>query len=93
MIADGVLVACGAFGLSVFCFVAGVSAASSKRSGAKSFPLTHVSFDDSASDEVRLWLLDEARAALQDGRLSQANQLQNNSSTNQAAKPGSRLEQ
>lgn len=93
MIADGVLLACGAFGFSAFCFVAGLVAGSSNQSGFKAFPLTHVSFDDLASDADRLVFLDEVRAAVLDGRLSQANQFQNNRSTDQAAKPGARLEQ
>ncbi|WP_158227501.1 hypothetical protein [Pseudomonas syringae] len=93
MIADSLLVACGGFGFSAFCFLAGFVAGGSKRSGAKTFPLNHVSFDDSANDADRLKLLDEARAALLDGRLSQANELQNYRSGDQAAKPGAGLEQ
>ncbi len=92
MIADSLLVACGAFGFSAWCFLAGFVAGGSKLPGAKTFPLNHVSFDSSASDADRLALLDEARAAVLDGRLSQANKFQNYRSGDQAAKPGARIE-
>lgn len=92
MIADSLLAACGAFGFSAFCFVAGYVAGGSKHEGGATFPMTHVSFDRAASDDQRLRLLDEARAAVLDGRLSQANQLKDYRATNQAAKPGASLE-
>lgn len=93
MVADSLLVACGAFGFSAFCFVAGYVAGGSKREGSVTFPLAHVSFDHSASDLDRLKLLDEARAAVLDGRLSQAKNLKNYRATNQASKPGDPLEE
>lgn len=91
MIADSVLVACGAFGFSAFCFAAGFVSGRCKRKGATTFPANHVSFDPSASDVDRLKLLDEARAAILDGRLSQAEKFQNGGSADQACKPGEQL--
>lgn len=92
MVADILLISCGAFGFSAFCFVAGYVAGGSTREGPATFPLAHVSFDPSASDVDRLKLLDEARAAVLDGRLSEANQLKDYRATDQAAKPGDSLE-
>lgn len=88
MIADGVLIACGVFGLSAFCFFVGFVSGSSKREGLTTFPTTHVSFDPATVDADRLRLLDEARAAVLDGRLSQAKSLKYQGSTDQTRKPG-----
>lgn len=88
MVVDGLMVAFGAFGFSAFCFVAGYVAGGSKREGSATFPLAHVSFDPSASDVDRLNLLDQARAAVLDGRLSQANQLKDYRSADKAGEPG-----
>lgn len=93
MVVDGLMVAFGAFGFSAFCFVAGYVAGGSKREGSATFPLAHVSFDPSASDVDRLKLLDEARAAVLDGRLSQSKNLKNCCSADQASKPGNDLEE
>lgn len=93
MVADGLLVAFGAFGVSSFCFVAGFIAGVSKREGSATFPLAHVSFDPSASDADRLKLLDRARAAVLDGRLSQTKNLKNCSATDQSSEPGDHLEE
>lgn len=92
MVADSLLLACGAFGFSAFCFAAGYVAGSSRREGSATFPMAHVSFDPSASDADRFKLLDEARAAVLDGRLSQANNFKNCSTPDQASKPGDDLE-
>lgn len=92
MFADSLLVACGAFGFSAFCFAVGFVWGSSKRGASTTFPLTHVSFDPSASDVDRLKLLDEARAAVLDGRLSQAHKLQDYRTADEARKPGGRFE-
>lgn len=83
MVADSLLVACGAFGFSAFCFVAGYIAGCSRREGSATFPLSHVSFDPSACDADRLKLLDGARTAVLDGRLGQAKSLKDCSATNQ----------
>mgnify|MGYP001557115230 CR=1 FL=1 len=92
MVADSFLIACGAFGFSAFCFAVGFVAGGSKREGSATFPMTHVSFDPSASDVERLKVLDEARGAVLDGRLGQANQLQNYRTANKASEPGSGFE-
>lgn len=72
MVADCLLVACGAFGFSAFCFLAGYIAGGSKREGPATFPLSHVSFDPDLSDEDRLVFLDRAADAVRSRRLSQA---------------------
>lgn len=92
MVADSLLVACGAFGVSAFCFAAGFVTGSANRGGSTTFPLTHVSFDPSASDLDRLKVLDEARAAVLDGRLSETHQLQDYRTADEARKPGGRFE-
>jgi len=91
MIVDGVLIACGVFGLSAFCFFAGFVSGTSKREGPTTFPMTHISFDPTTVDADRLRLLDEARAAVLDGRLSQAKSFKNQGSTDQPYKPGEHL--
>lgn len=63
-----------------------------KYRAAQIYPATHVSFDHSANDDERLRLLDEARAAVLDGRLSQSNQLKDDGATNEAGKPGGGFE-
>lgn len=93
MLLDGLMVGASAFGAGVFCFVAGYIAGCSRREGFATFPLSHVSFDSLACDVDRLRLLDEARAAVLDGRLSQAKSLKNCSATNQRYEPGDHLEE
>ena len=80
MIADGLLVACGAFGFSAFCFVAGYIAGCSRLKGSATFPLSHVSFDPELPDEARLRFLARAADAVRSGALSQAQQLKDESS-------------
>jgi hypothetical protein len=63
-----------------------------KESRMQTYPLSHVAFDHSLSDADRLKLLDEARSAVLDGRLSQTNQLEDNRAADKAAKPGAELE-
>jgi hypothetical protein len=92
MIADGVLIAYGVFGLSAFCFFAGFVSGSSKHEGASTFPITHVSFDPATVDADRLRLLDEARVAVLDGRLSQAKRFENDGTTDKASEPRDSLE-
>ena len=89
---NGVLVVCAVLGAGVFGFVAGLVTARPSKHGSGTFPFTHVSFDRTATDDMRLRLLDEARTAVIDGRLSQANQLQDYRTTDQSAKPGPSLE-
>lgn len=87
-----VLVVCAVLGGGVFGFVAGLVTARPIKHGHITFPFTHVSFDRAATDDQRLRLLDEARAAVIDGRLSQSNQLQDYRASDKASKPGAKLE-
>ena len=89
---NGLLVVCAVLGGGVFGFVAGLVTARPSKHGCNTFPFTHVSFDRAATDEQRLRLLDEARAAVIDGRLSQPNQLQDYRASDKASKPGAKLE-
>lgn len=89
---NAVLFVCAVLGGGVFGFVAGLVTARPTKHGRNTFPFTHVSFDRAATDDQRLRLLDEARAAVIDGRLSQANQLQDYRASNKASKPGAKLE-
>jgi len=88
----GLLVACAVLGSGVFGFVAGLATARPSKHGHNTFPFNHVSFDRAATDGQRLRLLDEARAAVIDGRLSQANQLQDYRAADKASKPGGSFE-
>ena len=89
---DGILVAFAAFGISAFVFAMGMLVAGSGKSKTSIFPSNHVSFDHATSDEQRLSLLDEARQAVLDGRLSQSNQLQDYRPSDKARQPGSSFE-
>ena len=92
MLADAFILASCSFGSAVFGLVVGLVAAGSTRRGAATFPPTHVSFEPELSDEECLHFLDLAAQAVRDGRLRQADKLQNDGATNKAAKPGPRLE-
>lgn len=89
---DGLLVAFAAFGIGGFVFAMGILVARSGKPKTSTFPFNHVSFDRATSDEQRLSLLDEARQAVLDGRLSQSNQLQDYRSTDKAPQPRSNFE-
>jgi len=89
---NGFLVVCAVLGAGVFGFVSGLVTARPSKHGRNTFPFNHVSFDRAATDDQRLRLLDEARAAVIDGRLSQANQLQDYRTADKASKPGGSFE-
>lgn len=56
------------------------------------YPLCHVSFDSSMSTDERLCFLAEAEMAVKEGRLCKADQLKDDGTSDQAAKPGGDLE-
>ena len=85
---NGLLVVCAVLGAGVFGFVAGLVTARPSKRTPDTFPFSHVSFDRAASDDQRLRLLSEARAAVLDGRLSQANQLKDYRASDKAGEPG-----
>ena len=58
-----------------------------KRSPIPSWPLPQVLFDPISTDEERLKFLEMATQAVRDGRLRQADELQDQRASNQAAKP------
>jgi hypothetical protein len=63
-----------------------------EKSQTQAYPVSRVVFERALPDSDRLRLLDEARAAVIDGRLSQANQLEDDRAANQASKPGAEFE-
>ncbi|OLS61862.1 hypothetical protein PSEMO_32350 [Pseudomonas putida] len=81
MVVDFVLAAGAGFGAAAVCFLAGMVAGDSNRRGSVSFPETHVSFDPLLPDEARLRFLARAADAVRSGRLSQAQQLKDESSS------------
>ncbi|MQA53709.1 hypothetical protein [Pseudomonas piscis] len=83
MVAGSLLAACGAFGFSAFCFVAGYVAGGSKREESATFPLTHVSFEGGLSDEDRLMFLASAVKAIEDGSLRQSKQFADDAACDQ----------
>ncbi|MCD9572189.1 MULTISPECIES: hypothetical protein [Pseudomonas] len=83
MVADSLLVACGAFGFSAFCFVSGYIAGGSKREESATFPLTHVSFEGHLSDEDRLMFLASAVKAIEEGSLRKSKQFADDATCDQ----------
>ncbi|KRW62356.1 hypothetical protein [Pseudomonas sp. TTU2014-080ASC] len=80
MIVDAILIGAGAFGVAGFCFLVGVIVgATTGQEGATTFPVTHVSFDRTVTDEQRLAFLEKAAEAVRSGCLSQAKQLSDDS--------------
>ena len=92
MIAGVFIIASCSFGSALFGLFVGLVAAKSGRSGAATFPPTHVSFEPLLSDKDRLRFLSDAAQAIRDGRLSQPDQPQDYCTSNQATKPGASLE-